>query len=120
MRHAHHGQSGHRHHDRHRRRLDEHRHRYRQQQRHPRWRQFANVWDISGTNSGSVDGALMFANFQNLTGGSVNDTFTFLRGGSLSGNLKGGAPTNTLDYSQYGSSVTVNLAANTVTGIGGT
>jgi hypothetical protein len=49
----------------------------------------------------------------------VDDTFVFMAGGSLAGNLKGGAPTNTLDYSQYGSAVTVNLAAKTATGIGG-
>jgi hypothetical protein len=80
----------------------------------------ANLWDISGANSGSVNGALTFSGFQNLTGGSVNDTFLFLPGGALSGNLNGGAPINTLDYSQYGSPVTVNLAAKTATAIAGT
>ena len=50
----------------------------------------------------------------------VNDTFAFLPGGSVSGSLKGGKPTNTLDYSQYGSPVTVNLATKTATGLGGT
>jgi hypothetical protein len=79
-----------------------------------------NVWDISGANSGNLNGTLAFANFQNLTGGAVNDTFTFLPGGSLSGNLTGGAPINTLDYSHFGSPVTVNLAAKTATAIGGT
>ncbi len=80
----------------------------------------ANVWDITGANAGTLDGALTFSGFQNLTGGSVDDTFAFLPGGSLAGNLKGGAPTNTLDFSQYGSPVTVNLGAKTATGIGGT
>jgi len=79
-----------------------------------------NVWDLTGSNAGSLDGALAFAAFQNLTGGATNDTFAFLAGGSIAGNLKGGAPVNTLDYSGYGSPVTLNLQTKTATGIGGT
>jgi CSLREA domain-containing protein len=79
-----------------------------------------NVWDLTGTNAGTLNGTLAFSGFQNLTGGSVNDRFAFLPGGSISGNLQGGAPVNTLDYSGYGSPVTVNLGARTATGIGGT
>ncbi len=78
-----------------------------------------NTWSISGTNAGTVDG-ISFAGFPNLTGGNTNDTFAFLPGGSIAGNLNGGAPINTLDYSDYGSAVTVNLETKTATGIGGT
>ena len=79
----------------------------------------ANVWDISGANSGSLDGSLNFSGFQSLTGGSTADAFEFLPGGSVAGNLKGGAPVNILDYSQYGSPVTVSILDKTATGIGG-
>ncbi len=78
-----------------------------------------NTWDLTGPNAGTLDGALTFSGFENLTGGSVSDTFAFLPGGSISGALKGVAPTNTLDYSQYGSPVTVDLQTKTATAIGG-
>jgi len=52
-----------------------------------------NTWDLTGRNAGTLDGALTFSGFQNLTGGSVDDTFVFLPGGSVSGALNGGAPT---------------------------
>jgi hypothetical protein len=78
-----------------------------------------NVWDLSGSNAGTLNGTLAFSGFENLTGGSTNDTITFLPGGSISGNLNGAAPVNALDYSGYGGPVTVNLAAKTAPGIGG-
>jgi hypothetical protein len=81
-----------------------------------------NTFTISGINAGSIASILPhgFSGIQNLTGGSTNDTFIFMPGGSIAGDLKGGAPVNTLDYSAYGSAVVVNLAAKTATGIGGT
>jgi hypothetical protein len=79
----------------------------------------SNFWALSGPNAGSLNGTLAFSGFENLTGGSTNDTFTFLPGGAISGNLNGAAPVNTLDYSAYGSPVSVNLATKTAPGIGG-
>jgi Bacterial Ig-like domain (group 3)/Right handed beta helix region len=79
-----------------------------------------NTWDLDGANAGSLDGTLAFSGFQNLTGGATNDTFAFLPGGSIAGNLKGGAPVNTLDYSSYAGSVAINLQAKTATAISGT
>jgi len=78
-----------------------------------------NTWSIGGTNAGTVDG-ISFSGFPNLTGGNTNDTFAFLPGGSIVGNLKGVATVNSLDYSGYGRPVTVNLHGKTATGIGGT
>jgi hypothetical protein len=77
------------------------------------------TWDINGANAGSVNG-LTFSSFENLTGGSGNDRFVFLPGGSISGNLDGGGGGNTLDYSNLTTSVTLNLQGHTATGIGGT
>ena len=78
-----------------------------------------NTWSISGTNSGSVAGNT-FSSFENLTGGTGNDTFAFQPGGSVSGNIDGGAGTNTLDYSALAGPVTVNLQTRTASEIGGT
>lgn len=75
------------------------------------------TWTISGANSGTVNG-LTFWSFENLTGGTGPNHFIVLPGGSLSGELQGGSGSNTLDYSEYGSSVTVNLGNNTATNIG--
>lgn len=80
-------------------------------------------WNITGANAGSVSGGSVtndaFSSFENLTGGSGDDTFSIYDGGSLSGNLDGGPGNNTLDYSHYTGNVIVNLALNTATGIGG-
>src|SRR5579883_1118692 len=78
----------------------------------------ANTWVVSGSNSGTIDG-WSFKSVANLTGGSGSDTFKFSGSGSLSGTIDGGAGANTLDYSQYGSGVTVNLALGTASGLNG-
>lgn len=80
----------------------------------------ANAWAINGSNAGTLNGSFKFRNIANLTGGSLGDTFTLAKGGALTGSLSGGAGTNTLDDSKYGSPVTVNLQTKTATGIGGT
>jgi hypothetical protein len=77
------------------------------------------TWDISGANSGSVNG-LTFSSFENLTGGGGADQFIFLPGGSIAGNVDGGGGNNTLDYSALPGPVAVNLESRTATGIGGT
>jgi hypothetical protein len=77
------------------------------------------AWTISGANSGTVND-ITFSSFENLTGSSGADTFTFLPGGSISGNLDGGAGANTLDFSNLAGPITVNLQALTAPGIGGT
>jgi hypothetical protein len=79
-----------------------------------------NVWNISEANAGTLNGSLNFSSFQYLTGGSTNDTFNFLPGGSITGNLNGKAPVNTVDYAAFGTPATVNLNTNTATAIGGT
>ena len=75
-------------------------------------------WTVNGSNAGSV-GSYGFSAFRNLTGGSGNDTFVFMPGGSLGGNIVAGLGVNTLDQSLWGSPVTVNLQARTASGVGG-
>jgi Ca2+-binding RTX toxin-like protein len=76
------------------------------------------TWDITGTNSGSVNGST-FSSFENFTGGSGNDQFVF-KGGSVSGNINGGGGTNTLDYSNLSIPISINIQNDTATEIGGT
>ncbi len=50
----------------------------------------ANSWNVTGANSGNLNGTTAFTNIENLTGGSGADTFTFGANGSLLGNIDGG------------------------------
>ncbi|MGD8592394.1 MAG: calcium-binding protein, partial [Gammaproteobacteria bacterium] len=81
----------------------------------------ANTWNISGAdNAGNINGAFNFTSMENLTGGNNADTFVFDNGLAVSGNINGGsAGADKLDYSNYTTAVTVNLANNTATGTGG-
>ena len=49
----------------------------------------ANTWTINSQNDGTVNG-IAFVDFNNLTGGTGLDTFTFNPGGNLTGILDGG------------------------------
>ncbi len=76
-------------------------------------------WLISGADAGSVNG-LTYSSFENLQGTAFTDTFTFLAGGLVSGNVNGGGGLDTLDYSQITTAVSINLTTHSATGIGGT
>ncbi|MEQ9356166.1 beta strand repeat-containing protein, partial [Coleofasciculus chthonoplastes] len=69
-----------------------------------------NTWNLTNSNAGTINGS-NFTAINNLTGGSNNDTFSFNDGVTFTGNVDGGAGTDTLDYSAYTSPITVNLAA---------
>jgi hypothetical protein len=57
----------------------------------------ANIWKISGANSGNLNGAsCFFTGVQNLVGGANADSFTMTSTGSLTGLISGGAGTNKL------------------------
>jgi Ca2+-binding RTX toxin-like protein len=78
-----------------------------------------NTWQISGANSGTLDGAVKFVSVQNLTGGAGNDTFQFQGGGSLAGKIDGGGGTNALDYYAYQGDILVDLLLNSASLVGG-
>jgi alpha-L-arabinofuranosidase len=77
-----------------------------------------NSWVLTGSNAGTVNGA-PFSGIANLTGGAGNDSFAFQPGADLSGNINGSSGSDTLNWSAYGSAVTVNLASKTATAVGG-
>jgi len=53
-----------------------------------------NAWTITGINDGTIN-STTFTDFNNLTGGTNDDTFT-LSGGSISGVIDGGLGTDTM------------------------
>jgi Ca2+-binding RTX toxin-like protein len=76
------------------------------------------TWTLNGTGAGTA-GTFHFSAIANLTGGTGNDTFKFDAGGSVAGVIDGGGGSNTLDYSSFGSAITVNLQTQSATGSGG-
>ena len=74
---------------------------------------------ITGANSGNVNGT-SFAGFSRIVAANGNDTFKFSNGASLSSSIEGGNGTNVIDESAYTTPMSANLAATTITGIGGT
>ena len=79
----------------------------------------ANTWLLTGANVGSVTGT-DYLNIENITGGSHDDVFKVLPGGTVTGLLHGGGEAevpgqpsvtfdDTLDYTAYGSPVLVHL-----------
>jgi Ca2+-binding RTX toxin-like protein len=69
-----------------------------------------NVWQITGSGSGSLNG-MAFSLMENLTGGSGEDLYQMQTGGIVTGRMNPGGGTNTLSYANRTSSVSVNLSA---------
>ena len=49
------------------------------------------TWTLDGSNRGNIGGDFQFSSFENLTGGSSDDTFLVAANGSLTGKLLGSA-----------------------------
>jgi hypothetical protein len=78
-----------------------------------------NLWQITGTNSGTLDGNIRFTAMTNLTGDGQDDTFQFVGVVRVTGSINGGGGTNTLNYSMYPAAFHVDLLHNKATGVGG-
>jgi Ca2+-binding RTX toxin-like protein len=80
-----------------------------------------NVFNITGTNSGNLNGVINFVGVENLTGGASDDRFVFANGVAVgvAGTVDGGPGVNTLDYSASTLPIAVNLQTRTATGTGG-
>lgn len=78
-------------------------------------------FNIDGGNFGNIDlgidGSIDFLDIENLVGGSGDDTFAFNADGTLTGSIDGGGGSNTLDYSDYGSGVVVDLNTGSATAV---
>ncbi len=55
-----------------------------------------NLWNITAADAGNVTDVFAFTDIDNLTGGSGDDTFNIASGATLSGNLNGGAGSDTV------------------------
>ena len=69
-----------------------------------------DTWEITASGTGTVAG-IDFSGFENLQGGSGDDTFVFSGGSVLS--VAGGSGDDTLDLSADTAGVTIDLAAGT-------
>lgn len=67
-----------------------------------------NTWTINGTNAGNVNGTIQFQGIANLTGGTANDQFTFVTGGSLTGTITGGGGIDTITGANTANTWTIN------------
>jgi hypothetical protein len=83
----------------------------------------ASTWTLTGPGAGTLN-TTAFAHLENLTGGNADDSFAVVGAtASLAGTLDGGlfddtAPTvNTLDFSQRGAAVSVNLETSSASGM---
>lgn len=82
----------------------------------------SNVWQIAGANSGTLNGGDDFSEIEELRGGPSSDRFVLpMERVKFQGLINGGSGADTLDYSAFTTSVTVNLlthqAQNVVGGV---
>ncbi len=72
----------------------------------------ANIWDITGSDSGNVTGATNYSQIENLIGNANTDEFKFTDNGFVTGTLDGKENIDTVDYSAVTGSVSVDLINN--------
>jgi ELWxxDGT repeat protein len=60
----------------------------------------ANVWNIQGINSGTLNSSLSFSGFESIAGGTAADQFLFAANGQITSRISGGDGADTLDLSQ--------------------
>ena len=76
-----------------------------------------SMWNLNGFNTGSIENTLAFSEIENLTGGTGIDTYLVGIAADGFGIINGGAGSDTVDYSNFGGPVTVNLGAKTAPAI---
>src|SRR5262249_23963241 len=78
-----------------------------------------DTWNVTGKDSGTLDGVISFSRLGQVFGGDNTSTYTiqpFTGGGHLS--LTGGSGGNTLDYNAFSKAGTVKLAPRAPTTLG--
>ncbi|NEQ55691.1 MAG: hypothetical protein F6K11_37220, partial [Leptolyngbya sp. SIO3F4] len=73
---------------------------------------------ITGNNTGTL-GTATFSGIENIDAGAGDDTFSFNDGALVTGILTGGDGIDQANYSNYTTSITVDLQTNSATGTGG-
>ncbi len=79
----------------------------------------ANTWNVSGRNAGNLNGGVGFKDFENLTGGALDDLFVFGNGASVDGKIDGGSGDNSLNYHAYQSPIRIDREKASATATGG-
>lgn len=74
--------------------------------------------EITDTNTGTLNGQF-FSNIENINTRAGNDIISFNDGKSITGTLMGGDGTDTIDYSNYITNLTIDLQTQQATGIDG-
>ena len=75
-----------------------------------------NSWALGNVGGGDLNGTLNFLNVENLTGGTLSDTFAFAGLASF-GVINGGAGTDSFNYANWDQSVVVNLQTKTASAL---
>lgn len=70
-----------------------------------------NTWNITGANTGNVNGINSFADIENLQGNASIDNYLFADGSSFSGVIDGAGGSDVVDHSSETSAVNVSLAS---------
>ena len=81
-----------------------------------------NTWEITGASAGRLNTNVNFAGVESLVGGTQVDTFKMMNTASSMSKLAGGSGADLLDYSQFTTPVSVNLAtgaASRMSGVSG-
>ncbi|NET58864.1 MAG: filamentous hemagglutinin N-terminal domain-containing protein, partial [Symploca sp. SIO2E6] len=76
-----------------------------------------NTWNLTGADTGNVNGANNFTGIQNLTGGSANDSFVVADGVNFNGSITDNGGTDNLDFSAYTTPLTLDINTLAVVGI---
>ena len=76
-----------------------------------------NLWQVTGSNVGLLNGTTSYLNVESLSGGDENDEFRFAIAGKVTGSLQGGPGTDTVDQGLLTAGITLNAATQTATNI---
>lgn len=77
----------------------------------------AHTWNITGVESGDIDGVTSFSAVETLTGNLGVDDFVFSGAGSFTGLIDGGASNDTVDFSSLLVDTVVSIDAASTTSI---
>lgn len=71
-----------------------------------------NAWAITGVNDGNINGSFAFTDFNNLVGGTANDTFTISDGANITGTIDGAGTmdTDTVNFAAVAGAVSVRAS----------
>ena len=77
-----------------------------------------NIFNITGSNAGNVNGLYYFDGFEKLTGGSGNDTF-IMGSNAIIGTVAGGSGEDILNYAGYLRAINISISGVDSTGWSG-